>query len=281
MTVSISNNFDYDAKCWGSAPITNFYTDFQGLELYYLLQDATPFLPKTASILDLGCGGGNICGFLKQKFPSWKITGIDISEEAIIAAKQKFPKIEFLQSSAEHIKKTNNSFDMITSFDTLEHFEKLDKVLNEVNRLLKPGGVFCIGVPLEREFPTIYWMLYQLGWRGKKHFSGHVNFFTDKTLEKKVTNHGFQLEKKRYSFHPIFSLFDIGYYVLQSISGKQFAFETTVSRMKPSPEKSLLSSFKNSIAALGYFESRIFWYIPGGKGHFVFIKSKQESQNEK
>jgi ubiquinone/menaquinone biosynthesis C-methylase UbiE len=278
MIASTNKHFNYESKCWGSAPITNFYTDFQGLELYWLLRDViqmSEFRNKSSDIirvLDLGCGGGNVCGFIKDRFPHWKVAGLDISKEAIGAAKQRFKGIEFFVSSAETIKKQDESYDLITSFDTLEHFEQLDGVLGEVYRLLKPGGVFCVGVPLEREFPTIYWLLYTFGWRGKKHFSGHVNFFTDKSLVTTLRRHGFVLKKKRFSFHFIFSLFDVGYYFLQSISGKQFAFETSVSEMKPGMSQFLLSLLKRLISFLGYFESRLFWYLPGGKGHFIFIK---------
>lgn len=276
---STNKTFNYEKKKWGAAPITNFYTDFQGLELQYLISDVIyPFfnISKKSSnqfaLLDLGCGGGNIAAFFKFRYPYWHTVGIDISRESIKTAKKQFPQVEFIYAPAHKIPKQEGLFDIITSFDTLEHFDELEEVLEESYRLLKMNGIFCIGVPLEREFPTLYWILYQLGWRGKKHYSGHVNFFTDKSLEKLMRKHGFILQKKRFSFHLLFSIFDIGYYFLQAMIGKPVAFESTVAEMSSSPKKSFLMNLKKSISIIGYIESRIFWWFPGGKGHFIFIK---------
>lgn len=267
--------FDYEKKRWGVSPITNIYTDFQGLELSYFLKDVLPLVKgiKRIVLLDSGCGGGNIPSFFKDRFPAWEIIGIDISGDALSIASKRFPQITFIKSPAHKVPKPDKSIDIVTSFDSLEHYENIDEVLSEINRVLKKGGIFYVSVPLEKQFPTLYWVMYKFGWRGKKHFAGHVNFFNHKDLIKKVESHGFQVKKKRFSYHLMFSIADVTYYLLQSYLGNQaYSFESSVAEMDSGIKKLLLSSIKKFISAISFFESRLMLYFPGGKGHFVFIK---------
>jgi len=275
---STKRKFDYKTKRWGIARIENLITDFHGLTLKFFLADVPSFLPgDEITVLDLGCGGGNIPGFLKDKFPKWKVTGLDISSEVLAIGKKMFPKIEFIKAPAHKIPKPNESFDLVTSFDSLEHFEELDKVLSEVKRVLKRNGIFYISVPLEKQFPTLYWILYKFGWRGKAQFAGHVNFFNDSELRKLLEGYGFTLVRKRFSGHLLFSCFDIPYYLSQSLLGRQAtSFESSVAELEQGFKKSLLSSFRKVVSAASFFESSLLSWFPGGRGHFVFVKRGQK-----
>ena len=270
--------FDYEKKRWGEAPVKSIYTDFQGIELVFFLKDALPHLPqKTLTLLDSGCGAGNVVAFFKKKFPEWKIYGIDVSNDAINAAKAQFKNITFIKTPAHKLPHKSGTVDVVTSLDSLEHYDNLDKVLDEIHRVLNDRGVLYVSIPLEKQFPTLYGVLYSLGWRGKMHYSGHVNFFTDKELRQRIENHGFTFRKVRYSSHFFFSLADIGYYFIQSLTGNhRFSFETTVYESKPGLTKTLLTAIKKTIAGIAYVESIIFYWFPGGKGNFVFIKNNKD-----
>ena len=160
--------FNYETKRWGITPITNKYTDFQGLELDFFVEDISSMdISSKWKVVDLGCGGGNIAAFLKNKFKNWQITGIDISRDVIKLASAKFPQIKFECASAEKIPGGRGSLDLIYAFDTLEHFENLKTVLASVKDKLHIGGVFYAAIPLEKQFPSLYWLLFKLGWRGK------------------------------------------------------------------------------------------------------------------
>lgn len=272
---STRKRFNYGRKRWGATPITNLKTDFQGFELKFFLEDVVlRFFPnKIIHLLDSGCGGGNIAGFIKKSFPSWHVYGLDISGDALSIAKKRFGDVTFIHSPAHKIPLENESLDVITSFDSFEHYENLDRVLDEVWNKLKANGFLYVSIPLERQFPSLYWLLYIFGWRGKMHHAGHVNFFNSKDFIQRVEGHGFAIVTFRYSYHFLFSIFDIGYYFLQSFTGDHdYSFETSVGELEPGFKKTILSFFKKAVSVISYYESLLLQHFPGGKGHFVFKK---------
>ena len=196
---STKQTFNYEKKRWGEAPVKSIYTDFQGIELVFFLRDALPHLPqKTLTLLDSGCGAGNVAAFFKKQFPDWKIYGIDVSSDAIKAAETHFKNITFIKTPAHKLPHKTGTIDVVTALDSLEHYDNLDEVLVEIHRVLSEQGLLYISIPLEKQIPTLYWVLFRLGWRGKMHYSGHVNFFTNKELRLRIERHGFTFIKNRY-----------------------------------------------------------------------------------
>lgn len=272
MTNSTKKKFNYENKEWGVVPLKNKYTYFQGLDIVFLKKSLNPYSPnKSWNVVDLGCGGGNIDAYLKNIY-QWSITAIDISSKSIATAKKNFPQVRFLKKSAEKIPGKIESLDLIYAFDSLEHFENLDKIIEGVYAHLKEGGIFYTAIPLERQFPTIYWILYKIGWRLKKDKSGHINYFDNKSFKKLVEKYGFKLVKRRYSYHFFLSICDTAFYLIQKLLKKSIAFETEVYQMKGGYKKTFLTMVKKAISFIGYIESMLFWWLPGGKGHFLFVK---------
>lgn len=266
--------FDYQTKKWGIKPINNLITDFQGLELVFFKNDIKKILgSKKISVLDLGCGGGNIDGYLKKIYSNWEFTGIDISSSSLKIAKKTFPNIKYIKASVDNLPINNKSIDLIIGFDTLEHFNNLEKVLSEVNRVLKDNGYFYVAIPLEKQFPTLYWLMYKLGWRGKKEFAGHVNFFNDREFIDLIKSKNFKLLKCHYSNHLLFSLADIPYFLMQSLSGNEaLSFESKIYEGRKGIQNVVFGFVKKTISAITFFESYIFRNFPGGKGHYLFKK---------
>ncbi len=96
------------------------------------------------AILDVGCGGG----FLAEEFAGdgFRVTGIDPSERSVAAARKHAAQsgldIRYEVGRGETMPFPDGSFDLVACCDVLEHVDDLEKVLREVSRLLKPGGVF-------------------------------------------------------------------------------------------------------------------------------------------
>lgn len=95
-------------------------------------------------VLDLGCAGGFMAEALVQKGAS--VSGIDPAAQAIEAARehaqaQNLP-IKYDVGVGEALPYSDAVFDAVVCVDVLEHVEDLSKVLSEVARVLKPGGVF-------------------------------------------------------------------------------------------------------------------------------------------
>jgi len=104
-------------------------------------------LVKGKNVLDIACGEG-YGSFLLSKFAT-HVTGIDISNEVIQHAINEYKKsnIEFITGSACEIPVLDKSFDVIVSFETIEHLLDHEKMISEMFRVLKDDGVILISTP--------------------------------------------------------------------------------------------------------------------------------------
>jgi ubiquinone biosynthesis O-methyltransferase len=96
------------------------------------------------AVLDLGCGGGFMSEALASR--GAEVIGIDISRSAVAAATRhavdrRLP-IRYLVGSAEDLPLPSRCLDCVVCVDVLEHVRSLDHVLDEVRRVLRPGGLF-------------------------------------------------------------------------------------------------------------------------------------------
>jgi 2-polyprenyl-3-methyl-5-hydroxy-6-metoxy-1,4-benzoquinol methylase len=99
-------------------------------------------------VADLGCGtgyGSNLIAFSGAK----KVYGIDIDKKAIEYAQKNHSheNISYIQASAEKTKLPDKSIDVAISFETIEHLEHPEKLLLEIKRILKPGGICILSTP--------------------------------------------------------------------------------------------------------------------------------------
>ena len=110
---------------------------------------------KGKNVLDIASGEGYGANLLSQVAKS--VTGVDISEEAINHAKQKYVKnnLSFIQGSADSIPCETNIFDLVVSFETIEHHDKHIEMLQEIKRVLKPEGVLILSSPDKTNYTDI------------------------------------------------------------------------------------------------------------------------------
>lgn len=97
---------------------------------------------QNLKVLDVGCGAGFLSNRLAEE--GLQVTGVDLSEESIAVA-QKFDStksVRYLAADAYRLPFADASFDVITAMDFLEHVEKPAQVVQEIGRVLKPGGIF-------------------------------------------------------------------------------------------------------------------------------------------
>jgi ubiquinone/menaquinone biosynthesis C-methylase UbiE len=100
------------------------------------------------SVLDVGCGDGYGIVLMNNQSAIKKITGIDIQSEAIQAAMTNLHGIDaiVLTAEAENIPFPCNSFDSVHCGQTLEHVKDDEKVLKEIQRVVRKRAV--ISVPI-------------------------------------------------------------------------------------------------------------------------------------
>lgn len=97
-------------------------------------------------LLEIGCGEGRGVGLLQPKVNSF--TAVDKIEEVIEGLSAKFPGAKFIQDNIPPLNKLqDNSFDHIISFQVIEHIKNDRLFLQEIKRVLKPGGNALITTP--------------------------------------------------------------------------------------------------------------------------------------
>jgi 2-polyprenyl-6-hydroxyphenyl methylase/3-demethylubiquinone-9 3-methyltransferase len=96
------------------------------------------------AVLDLGCAGGFMAEALDAR--GARVTGIDPAAEAVAAAKahaaQAGREIRYDVGVGEALPYDDGAFDAVVCVDVLEHVSDLSRVLAEVARVLRPGGLF-------------------------------------------------------------------------------------------------------------------------------------------
>lgn len=104
------------------------------------------------TVLDIACGEGYGTHLLAAKATS--VTGVDIDEGTVLAAKQKYKgaNLEYITGRAEKIPAANESYDMVVSFETLEHLSDHGAMMQEIKRVLKPGGLLLISTPDKKTY---------------------------------------------------------------------------------------------------------------------------------
>ncbi|HTL88891.1 MAG TPA: class I SAM-dependent methyltransferase [Leptolyngbya sp.] len=99
--------------------------------------------PET-KVLDLCCGSGQTTQFLVQR--SRHVTGLDASPRSIQRAKQNAPEAEYVEAFAEKNPFPDRAFDLVHTSAAMHEMKlpQLRQILQEVYRVLKPGGVFTM-----------------------------------------------------------------------------------------------------------------------------------------
>jgi len=131
---------------------------FLALEHYHRYFFASRFA-QGKRILDIGCGEGYGSAFLSQSADA--VVGIDRDEAIIDHARKKYssiPNLTFKVGNCQDAPNDTGSFDMVVSFELLEHLDLDDQVrfLNSVRQRLGPDGLFIVSSPEKNEYAATY-----------------------------------------------------------------------------------------------------------------------------
>ncbi len=101
-------------------------------------------IAKDSKILDLCCGSGQSTKFLVEH--SQDVTGLDVSPVSLARAAHHVPQAKYVEGLAEDMPFADQSFDLVHTSAALHEMspEQLQTILQEVNRILKPGGKFIL-----------------------------------------------------------------------------------------------------------------------------------------
>ena len=96
-------------------------------------------------LLDVSCGTGSLLAAAQAR--SVEAVGIDLSDEAVKLAKRVAPRVEVTVGAGEALPYRTATFDFVSCLGSLEHFLDMGRGLEEMKRVAKPSGRFCIMVP--------------------------------------------------------------------------------------------------------------------------------------
>jgi ubiquinone/menaquinone biosynthesis C-methylase UbiE len=113
---------------------------------------------------DIGCGPGLLVVELARRAPGLHVTGVDLSDEMLAQGQVHAARagvgdrVSFRQGDAGQIPFPAGSLDLVVSTLSLHHWRDPVAVLNEVARVLRPGGAFLI-FDLRRDLAVPFWLL--------------------------------------------------------------------------------------------------------------------------
>jgi SAM-dependent methyltransferase len=134
---------------------TNALTRNRYSELFNFV---SPFIEKDAAILDVGCAAGGFLNYLHDR-QYHNLFGIEKTAAYADHAIANSP-FSIKQGDAEAIPFESHSFDLVLLDQVLEHLVDPSKAFEEARRVLKKGGMFCIGVPDASRYDQHYFFDY-------------------------------------------------------------------------------------------------------------------------
>jgi ubiquinone/menaquinone biosynthesis C-methylase UbiE len=105
------------------------------------------YAPRAESVLEIGCGTGFALRALRQALPTARIAASELHSVGLATARQRHGSdVELIQMDARRCH-LSDALDLVGAFDVLEHIPEDDRVLAEIARILKPGGILLATVP--------------------------------------------------------------------------------------------------------------------------------------
>ncbi len=174
-----------------------FYKDLQlsGMDYYHKWnwqnKWANKFIREESNVLEIGSGDGSFLqGLIKRK--NTTVIGLEINPEAIKVSKSK--GIETISETVEvHAKQNEGKYDVVVSFQVLEHIYKTHDYLEASLKCLKPDGLMIIAVPNNNpylyrfdKFNVLNLPPHHMGLWGKASMTGIAEKFDLRIISLKV-----------------------------------------------------------------------------------------------
>ena len=141
------------------------------------------------NILDIGCGTGHFLN--SMKLAGWSVAGIEKSDKARSYAELKFNLK--VSDTSQIVKLESGTYDCVTMWHVLEHFQDPVMIMHEISRLLKPGGLCVIALPNSKSFDAVHYGSYWAAFDVPR----HLWHFNPETFSMFATTLGFELTETK------------------------------------------------------------------------------------
>ena len=143
-------------------------------------------IPETfgkAALLDIGCGTGAFIQAARRQ--GYSVKGYEPQERARLAAISKGLDVTGEEEGLDQM--PGSSFQTITMWHVLEHIHDLKPMLDQIDRLLAPGGTLFVAVPVRNAFDAVFYGEYWAAWDVPR----HLYHFDRKTIRMVFEPKGF------------------------------------------------------------------------------------------
>jgi 2-polyprenyl-3-methyl-5-hydroxy-6-metoxy-1,4-benzoquinol methylase len=161
----------------------NNYNSPITIKRYNELLDSFESYKKTNNILDIGCGDGYFLEAAKKR--GWNVYGTEFTDAAITVCSQK--GILMHEGILNPDNYNNVEFDVITSFEVIEHINNPQTEIKSIKKILRSGGLFYLTTP---NFNSISRTILKGKWNVIE-YPEHLSYYTHKTINKLMTSDGF------------------------------------------------------------------------------------------
>lgn len=162
---------------------------------------------RGAKLLDYGCGDGTFLAMVSDLFPD--AVGTDIARDAIDECAVRYRPLDglrFAHTSGLSDDRFTRSFDLVTCMETLEHCvpRAATAVLNDLRRLVRPGGTVLISVPIEIGPPLLikHTMRMIAGWRRLGQYQYREKYSTAELMRMLFAAESTAIERPIYDADP-------------------------------------------------------------------------------
>jgi SAM-dependent methyltransferase len=108
-------------------------------------------LARSRRVLDVACGEGYGAQILAAGGAS-AVVGADVDEQAVEHARSRYPEAEFVTADVAKLPFEDGSFDLVVSFETIEHVPRPEEALAELRRVLASDGRLVISTPNKHQY---------------------------------------------------------------------------------------------------------------------------------
>lgn len=162
------------------------------------------FLNGSSCVLDLGCGIGEYLKYATGE--NRTVIGVDLDKSELRCRKFNFTPI---QGDAENLSFNDAIFDLILFSEVLEHLTYPEKALDEIRRILEPGGILIISTPSKKSvyekqsfvFVVMFfiWAFQNLSRRKSTNAVGHISLQSPNELKEMLRKRNLKIIKEFYT----------------------------------------------------------------------------------
>lgn len=165
-----------------------------------------PAWKEGGRLLDVGCGWGEYPSIMSHL--GWQVVGVEISRQAVVLGQEKYG-LDVRCGTVESQQFPDQSFDVVTLWDVLEHLAYPSETLSEIYRILRPEGWLLITVPNSWSLQAHLFGDAWAQWDLPRHLS-HFNSGTVRTL---LNRCGFLVRAMNYMSVPTTTASSMAYYL--------------------------------------------------------------------